>query len=233
MWIRFDSPDEFAIKIFAGGVNVISGESMIETPATRLRRLNLLAQNKSIQDYIITPDQLWLDGVAMAEGRVRQFIAMPMGTGYTVEAQITGQDITGGLQFEITPAKVVLPEHSARSLTVKTLPGKNIEFSNLTSWTTIGELKKRIEDKEGIPPDQQRLIHQRIQLDRNSESYILVSFSSLFTQGRAINWRVRDSRRMCLHILYMFRLTSDIARYFTHGLKAPWRGWWSAVATTQ
>ncbi len=56
MWIRFKSYDEFAIKIFVGGINAISGEPAIETVATRLRRLNLLVDQKSVQDYVTTLD---------------------------------------------------------------------------------------------------------------------------------------------------------------------------------
>lgn len=103
MWIRFHSTRTYAIKIYVGGVNAISGESAVETAATKLRRQNLLRQSKSIQDYVIVPDQLWLDGIATGDGNVRQFVAMASRTGYSVEAQVTGDEVTGGLQFEITP----------------------------------------------------------------------------------------------------------------------------------
>ena len=113
MWINFKSDCRFAIKIFVGGVNAISGEPVTENAATKLRRLNLVAYDKSIQDYVVTPDQLWLDGIASENGHVRQFIAMPLGSGYSVEAQVTGEDVAAGLQFEITP--------SVQPMTVKDL----------------------------------------------------------------------------------------------------------------
>lgn len=104
MWISFTSMDRFAIKVHLGGVNAISGEPMVENAATKYRRLSLVAQKRPVQDYIVTPEQLWLDGIASNDGRVRQFVAVPLGSGYSVEAQITGEDVLGGLQFEITPA---------------------------------------------------------------------------------------------------------------------------------
>jgi hypothetical protein len=69
MWIRFHSKKP-AIKIYVGGVNAVSGEPAVETAATRLRRANLLRQAKPIQDYIVVPNQLWLDGIATSDGKV-------------------------------------------------------------------------------------------------------------------------------------------------------------------
>lgn len=158
MWILFKSTDKFAIKVHIGGVNAISGEPVIETAATQLRRLNRLGERKPVQDYIITPNQLWLDGIATSEGHVRQFVAMSMGAGYTVEAQITGEDITGGIQFEITPAKK--PDEALIDIFVRTLSGKTISLYDLPATTTIEQLKEKVEIKEGIPVVSQRLIYQ-------------------------------------------------------------------------
>lgn len=109
MWIQFESKHRFAIKVYLGGINAISGEPMVENAATKFRRLNLVAQQKSVQDYVVTPEQLWLDGIASNDGRVRQFVAVPLGSGYSVEAQTTGEDLVGGLQFDITPATLPPP----------------------------------------------------------------------------------------------------------------------------
>ena len=116
MWIRLDSNKQFAIKVYLGGVNAISGEPKTENPASTLRRLQRKSEGRSVQDYVVTPKQLWLDGIASSNGRVRQFIAMPMGFGYSVEAQMTDKEFVGGLQFEITPPKpmTLIPRTLAR-----------------------------------------------------------------------------------------------------------------------
>jgi hypothetical protein len=51
----------------------------------------------------VIPEQPWLDGIADSAGTVRQFVAMPFGSGHSVEHQVTGKDSVGSIQFEITP----------------------------------------------------------------------------------------------------------------------------------
>jgi hypothetical protein len=49
--------------------------------------------------------QPWLDGFCIAKDVIRQFVAMPLGSGYSVEEQITGKAEHGGLQIIVYPMK--------------------------------------------------------------------------------------------------------------------------------
>jgi hypothetical protein len=70
MWINFSSKIPYAVKICIGGINAVSGEPMVETAATILRRRQLLAEKQSLQDYVVLPNQPWLDGIATEPGKV-------------------------------------------------------------------------------------------------------------------------------------------------------------------
>ncbi|KAF7448574.1 integral membrane protein [Pyrenophora tritici-repentis] len=183
MWINFEcrKSQHYIIKIYVGGVNAISGEAAVDDAGTKLRRQAKLARQhanvdaaSSLQDYIIVPGQKWLDGIAEADGSVRQFVAMPFGSGYSVESQVTGKDAAGGIQFEITPYKppqvASNTQRSANghqksfSIFVKTLTGKHITLS-VWKEDTISMIKDMIQVKEGIPLSQQRLIFNGKQLE--------------------------------------------------------------------
>lgn len=99
MWIEFNSKRPFAIKLYVGGINAVSGEPEGEDLATKLRQKVRLEEGKCVQNYIVTGPsaQKWIDGVATATGKVMQFVAAPAGTGYSVEAQLTGKDSVAGL----------------------------------------------------------------------------------------------------------------------------------------
>lgn len=89
LWISFRGAHwrPNAVKVAAGGINAATGRSLTE-------RLD-----DGEQDYLVIPQQPWLDGFKTAAGQIRQFVAMPLGMGYTAEGQLTGKETEGGLQF--------------------------------------------------------------------------------------------------------------------------------------
>lgn len=76
-------------KVAVGRVNAITGRS------------HDLELKSGRQDYVVIPVQKWLDGVNSGNGIVRQFVAMPLGEGYTIEAQITDEETHGGFQLAV------------------------------------------------------------------------------------------------------------------------------------
>ncbi|RYO85982.1 hypothetical protein DL762_004954 [Monosporascus cannonballus] len=72
MWIELSSATPFMIKIYCGGVNAVSAERHSEDPSTKFRCLKLNMDKGNIQDYIVAPEQLWVDGIATESGIVRR-----------------------------------------------------------------------------------------------------------------------------------------------------------------
>jgi len=98
LWISFNGSyiSEryfFAVKISTGKISAITGKGWKK------------GLNSKPQDYAVIPDQPWLDGYCVEKGIIRQFVAMPLGAGYTAEEQITGLAEHGGLQIEVFPMK--------------------------------------------------------------------------------------------------------------------------------
>jgi hypothetical protein len=89
-WLSFESPHwrPQALKVAVGMINAVSGDPWSEA---------IIARRE--QDYLVCPPQPWLDGINAGDGIVRQFVAMPLGMGYTVEGQVTGEERFGGIQL--------------------------------------------------------------------------------------------------------------------------------------
>lgn len=96
LWLNLDSDGyPWLVKVAAGMVNAVSGE-----------RWSLgLTRGQSPQDYLVVPDQPWLDGFNSGDGVIRQFVAMPLGAGFSVEEQLTGAAEFGGIQILAYPMK--------------------------------------------------------------------------------------------------------------------------------
>ena len=95
LWIAFEGESwtPQAVRIGVGGVDAISGEPWTD------------GLDDAPQNYVVAPDQPWLDGINTGAGTVRQFVAMPLGEGYGVEAQVTGRETTGGIQVAAYAAR--------------------------------------------------------------------------------------------------------------------------------
>ncbi|KAM0285354.1 hypothetical protein ACHAQH_001543 [Verticillium albo-atrum] len=161
MWISFNSSHPFAIKIYVGGVNAVSGFPMVENDTTRQKRARMLRDSKQIQDYMVVPEQPWLDGIVSEDGKIRQFVAQPKGSGFAVEAQVTGEEKVGGIQVEIIPVKRNTPtefdvRYEDREQKVVTRTFKFAE-RGITADSTWLDLKKIIRDEFDIAISDQAL----------------------------------------------------------------------------
>lgn len=96
MWLSFDASDApVALQVGVGKVCAVSGKAL--DPVLR----------RNPQNYLTLPRQPWLDGINAGEGFIRQFVAVPLGIGASVEGQITGEERWGGVQlraFTLTDA---------------------------------------------------------------------------------------------------------------------------------
>lgn len=86
LWLDFQAASPHAVKVGVGGVDAITGRAWNEAL-------------ESPQNYLVCPPQEWLDGVRTSDGKVRQFVAMPLGEGYSVAAQVAGTEQGGGIQI--------------------------------------------------------------------------------------------------------------------------------------
>ncbi|MGX1913725.1 hypothetical protein ACWIID_33530 [Streptomyces phaeochromogenes] len=92
MWLSFGGTSEpAALQVGVGKVCAVSGKPWSPRPA------------RNPQNYVVLPRQPWLDGINSGKGTVRQFVAVPLGLGATVEGQVTGEEVWGGVQLQSFP----------------------------------------------------------------------------------------------------------------------------------
>jgi hypothetical protein len=119
MWLGF-SGSTSAVKIATGKINAVSGGKWTQ----ELQPPTGVDGKDPEQDYMVGPHpQPWLDGFNIGGGQIRQFVAMQMGKGYTVEGQVTGKEDVGGIQVLVIPPKpgAIKVHSSVRSDSLYTL----------------------------------------------------------------------------------------------------------------
>lgn len=144
LWISFTGWYPCAVKVAAGKINAVSGKAWE----------NRLSNDP--QDYIVVPSQPWLDGFNVAEGYIRQFVAMPLGEGFTAEEQITGKGEHGGLQLIVYPMK--------REVYVEHFEQKNIRAESYDSDIMFCRSAKTSVQEMGLAPG--GLMRQKIYKDK-------------------------------------------------------------------
>lgn len=106
LWLNFDGDYPIALKIGTGKINAIDGLNWKEG----LTRKSIAPSEWRVtrpndgQNYVVIPQQPWLDGYCVGEGVIAQFVAMPLGQGATAEEQINGTT-EGGIQLQAFPLK--------------------------------------------------------------------------------------------------------------------------------
>lgn len=108
MWLNFSCGDPAALQVGVGGRCAITGGELTD---------DLIREP---QNYVVLPDQPWLDGFKTGDDEVRQFVAVALGSGLTVEQQLTGSESVGGLQFQV---RFLTPEALERWRAAKSRSG--------------------------------------------------------------------------------------------------------------
>ena len=114
LWLAFEAASwkPNAVKIGIGKINALTGAAWDD------------GLRADPQDYLVCPHQPWLDGINSGAGVIRQFVAMPLGEGYTVEGQLTGQEREGGLQVLVyDPHPGIFPDQPPPPQPFEFLPG--------------------------------------------------------------------------------------------------------------
>lgn len=92
LWMLFRSSGyPFAVQVSTGGVSCLTGRRVRSTWTRRP------------QNYVVVPEQPWLDGHNVGGNQIRQFVAAPLDHEASVEKQITGTTKVGGMRIRVRP----------------------------------------------------------------------------------------------------------------------------------
>lgn len=148
MWLNFRSSYPFAVKVATGKVNAVTGDDWAD------------GLNRRPQDYLVVPVQPWLDGYVVKKGVIRQFVAMPLGAGYTAEEQLTQKAEHGGLQIMAYPIKAEV--YKTRMIKRKSEVMLASSATDMECMACVsedmglapgGQMKQEIYDDENKPED--------------------------------------------------------------------------------
>ncbi len=135
MWMGFarNYHDPSALIVAAGNINAISGKPFepkknLYDKSRKKRKDEFDIRLEQDQNYLIIPPQPWIDGWKAEDGKVYQFVAAEMGSGETVEGQITGEEKFGGIQLILYKPKPGI------DLTPQSTPHEYIEGG----WPSLG-----------------------------------------------------------------------------------------------
>jgi hypothetical protein len=137
LWINFSGHYPFAVKVATGKIDAVTGGSL--RPGLERRP----------QNYLSIPQQPWLDGFCVETGVIRQFVARPLGAGYTAEEQITGAAEHGGIQLIVHPLKNEVYERSRRvELKMSAITGEMVAFHRVSEMGLApgGRMRQQIFD---------------------------------------------------------------------------------------
>ena len=131
MWINFargymENPK--AVIMGAGNINAVTGKPFGKKGGGK-SSLDIKLEKE--QNYLVVPPQPWLDGWKAEDNKIYQFVAAEMGSGETVEGQITGKEVNGGIQLIIYDPK------DGKKLVHATRPYEYIIGGSLDSFPTI------------------------------------------------------------------------------------------------
>ncbi len=145
MWINFGRTpgnEPRALIVGAGNINAISGkpfdpsknklEGVARENGALGQSFGLDVKLDDTQNYVAVPPQRWIDGWKGPDGKVYQFVAAEMGSGETVEAQITGEETVGGIQL------IVYTPKAGQHLVPVSRPRPFIESGGFDGYLNLG-----------------------------------------------------------------------------------------------
>ncbi|OAL44950.1 hypothetical protein IQ07DRAFT_591790 [Pyrenochaeta sp. DS3sAY3a] len=202
VWIKFVSKKPYAVRLYVGGVNAVSGkpiESSGKSKAESWDGSQKWAEDETQhwkQDYMVVPRQKWIDGIATQPGVVQQFVAMPTGSGYSVELQVTGKENFAGMLFSVTPMRPRLERLSVkmevdsngmpeeRPITVPVCLDDTIDMARRTVW----ERGKQLSALRPLDAYDLLLSDLVLQGTRTLESYGIDTNSTLSLKVKPGKW---------------------------------------------